>query len=100
LLEELDIKEKYLVFKEVSEGLADTQSEKLLELSESIKDVPADQYQEKLETLKESFISGKNSSDKTVTEETENVIVEDKLEQDHKIPEGLRRALLYKRNNR
>lgn len=45
------------VLADVSEGLADTQKEKLAELAETIEFEDAESYKEKLNTLKESFIS-------------------------------------------
>jgi exonuclease VII large subunit len=44
---------------QVSEGLAQTQKEKLATLSESVEFESEEQYREKLETLKESYFSAK-----------------------------------------
>ena len=43
----------------VSEGLAETQKEKLASLAESVEFESEEEYREKLETLKESYFSGK-----------------------------------------
>ena len=56
------------ILDQVSEGLAVTQKEKLLaSLSESVEFESEDQYREKLETLKESYFSGKAPVAKTET---------------------------------
>ena len=52
----------------ISEGLADTQKEKLATLSESVEFDSEDQYREKLETLKESYFPGKGAPTTTKTE--------------------------------
>ena len=44
----------------VSEGLAETQKEKLASLAESVEFESEEEYREKLETLKESYFSGKS----------------------------------------
>jgi hypothetical protein len=49
------------ILDQVSEGLAQTQKEKLTSLSESVEFESEEQYREKLETLKESYFSGKKS---------------------------------------
>ena len=46
------------IFDSVSEGLADTQKEKLASLSESVEFESETEYREKLETLKESYFQG------------------------------------------
>ena len=55
------------ILDEVSEGLAVTQKEKLASLSESVEFESEAQYREKLETLKESYFSGKAPVAKTET---------------------------------
>ena len=55
------------IFDSVSEGLADTQKEKLASLSESVEFESETEYREKLETLKESYFPGKTSTAKTET---------------------------------
>ena len=49
------------ILDQVSEGLAQTQKEKLASLSESVEFESEGQYREKLETLKESYFSDKKS---------------------------------------
>ena len=55
------------ILDQVSEGLAVTQKEKLASLSESVEFESEAQYREKLETLKESYFSGKAPVAKTET---------------------------------
>ena len=50
------------ILTQVSEGLAQTQKEKLASLSESVEFESEEQYREKLETLKESYFSEENSN--------------------------------------
>jgi len=62
-----------VVLDQVSEGLADTQKEKLASLAESVEFESEDEYREKLETLKESYFSRtapatKASSPQTLSE--------------------------------
>ena len=52
----------------ISEGLADTQKEKLATLSESVVFESEDQYREKLETLKESYFQSKSAPTTAKTE--------------------------------
>ena len=52
----------------VSEGLAQTQKEKLASLSESVEFESEEQYREKLETLKESYFASKKESSVAKTE--------------------------------
>ena len=52
----------------ISEGLADTQKEKLATLSESVVFESEEQYRDKLETLKESYFPGKSVPTATKTE--------------------------------
>jgi hypothetical protein len=56
------------VLDQVSEGLAQTQKEKLASLSESVEFESEDQYREKLETLKESYFASKKESSSAKTE--------------------------------
>ena len=56
------------IFDQISEGLADTQKEKLATLSESVEFDSEEQYREKLETLKESYFPGKSVPTTTKTE--------------------------------
>ena len=55
------------VLSDVSEGLAATQKEKLASLAESVEFESETEYREKLETLKESYFSGKAPVAKTET---------------------------------
>ena len=50
------------ILESVSEGLADTQKEKLASLSESVEFASEQSYREKLETLKESYFPTKSAS--------------------------------------
>jgi len=56
------------VLDQVSEGLAQTQKEKLASLSESVEFESEVQYREKLETLKESYFNQKTVSTQSKTE--------------------------------
>ena len=58
------------IFDQISEGLADTQKEKLATLSESVEFDSEDQYREKLETLKESYFPSKKSAPTQAKSET------------------------------
>ena len=53
---------------QVSEGLAQTQKEKLASLAESVEFESETQYREKLETLKEAYFAPKKQSASTTTE--------------------------------
>ena len=61
------------IFDQVSEGLADTQKEKLASLSESVEFESESQYREKLETLKESYFPGNTpkATGETISETVE-----------------------------
>ena len=71
------------VFAAVSEGLADTQKEKLATLAENVEFESETDYREKLETLKESYFPSKTSAPKNTSENlseevsTEEVISEE-----------------------
>ena len=71
------------VFTAVSEGLADTQKEKLATLAENVEFESETDYREKLETLKESYFPSKASAPKNTSENlseevsTEEVISEE-----------------------
>ena len=56
------------VLDQISEGLAQTQKEKLASLSESVEFESEAQYREKLETLKESYFNQKTVSTQSKTE--------------------------------
>ena len=51
-----------VILADVSEGLAETQKEKLASLSESVEFASEESYREKLETLKESYFPTKSAS--------------------------------------
>ena len=59
-----------VILADVSEGLADTQKEKLASLSESVEFASEAEYREKLETLKESYFPSKKSAPATAKTET------------------------------
>jgi hypothetical protein len=82
LKENIDLKNKVLAhecaesFVELSRGLADTEVEKLAQLSENIEFNSVDQYRNKIQLLKESYFASEGSSEKLgnfLTEETTNV---------------------------
>ena len=56
------------IFDQVSEGLADTQKEKLASLSESVEFESESEYREKLETLKESYFPSNGKSPRAKSE--------------------------------
>ena len=56
------------VLDQVSEGLAQTQKEKLASLAESVEFESEEEYREKLETLKESYFASKPQSSSAKTE--------------------------------
>jgi len=56
------------ILAQVSEGLAQTQKEKLASLSESVEFESEEEYREKLETLKESYFSNKPATSSAKTE--------------------------------
>jgi hypothetical protein len=56
------------IFEQVSEGLADTQKDKLASLSESVEFESEIEYREKLETLKESYFPSRGVSPSARTE--------------------------------
>jgi hypothetical protein len=56
------------ILDQVSEGLAQTQKEKLASLSESVEFESEEQYREKLETLKESYFASKKETSNAKSE--------------------------------
>jgi hypothetical protein len=56
------------IFDEISEGLADTQKDKLASLSESVEFESEEEYREKLETLKEAYFPSRTVSPSARTE--------------------------------
>ena len=59
-----------VILADVSEGLADTQREKLASLSESVEFESEESYREKLETLKESYFASSKGSSPSAKAET------------------------------
>ena len=74
LAEENDQLRCEILFREVTEGMVDTDSEKLRRLSESIEFETVEQFAEKLSVLKENI--GSIGSTENVSEETEEGIEE------------------------
>jgi hypothetical protein len=58
------------ILDQISEGLAVTQKEKLASLAESVEFESEEEYREKLETLKESYFSGKAPAPKVAQQQT------------------------------
>ena len=56
------------IFDEISEGLADTQKDKLASLAESVEFESEEEYREKLETLKEAYFPSRTVSPSAKTE--------------------------------
>ena len=56
------------ILDQISEGLADTQKDKLASLAESVEFESEEAYREKLETLKEAYFPSKVASPKAKTE--------------------------------
>ena len=60
---------------EVSEGLAQTQKEKLASLSEGVEFVSEESYREKIETIKENYFpKTQASSSEDLVEKTETIV--------------------------
>ena len=59
-----------VILADVSEGLAETQKEKLASLSESVEFASEESYREKLETLKESYFPSKKAAPAQAKSET------------------------------
>jgi len=71
------------IFTAVSEGLADTQKEKLATLAENVEFESDADYREKLETLKESYFPSKTSAPKNTSENlSEEVSTDEVIQQD------------------
>lgn len=76
-----------MVFSQVSEGLADTEVEKLKELAEGLEFTDVESFQEKLETLKESYFKKKDDTKETNLEESFiNEVDKDKSKDEKKTP--------------
>ena len=67
------------VFATVSEGLADTQKEKLSSLAENVEFESETDYREKLETLKESYFPSKPSAPKSTSENLSEEVSTDEV---------------------
>ena len=67
------------VFAAVSEGLADTQKEKLATLAENVEFESETDYREKLETLKESYFPSKTSAPKSISENLSEEVSTDEV---------------------
>ena len=67
------------VFAAVSEGLADTQKEKLATLAENVEFESETDYREKLETLKESYFPSKPSAPKSISENLSEEVSTDEV---------------------
>ena len=67
------------IFATVSEGLADTQKEKLATLAENVEFESDTDYREKLETLKESYFPSKTSAPKNTSENLSEEVSTDEV---------------------
>ena len=67
------------IFASVSEGLADTQKEKLATLAENVEFESDTDYREKLETLKESYFPSKTSAPKNTSENLSEEVSTDEV---------------------
>ena len=67
------------IFASVSEGLADTQKEKLATLAENVEFESEEDYREKLETLKESYFPSKTSAPKSTSENLSEEVSTDEV---------------------
>ena len=74
------------VFAAVSEGLADTQKEKLATLAENVEFESETDYREKLETLKESYFPSKTSAPKNTSENLSEEVSTDEVIQEDTTP--------------
>ena len=74
------------VFAAVSEGLADTQKEKLATLAEKVEFESEADYREKLETLKESYFPSKTSAPKNTSENLSEEVSTDEVIQEDTSP--------------
>jgi len=74
------------IFAAVSEGLADTQKEKLATLAENVEFESDTDYREKLETLKESYFPSKTSAPKNTSENLSEEVSTDEVIQEDTTP--------------
>ena len=70
LTQRLSESSAHVILADISEGLAETQKEKLASLSESVEFASEESYREKLETLKESYFPSKKSAPAQAKSET------------------------------
>ena len=68
-----------VIFADVSEGLADTQREKLASLAENVEFESETDYREKLNTLKESYFPAKSSTPKSTSENLSEEVSTDEV---------------------
>ena len=68
-----------VIFADVSEGLADTQREKLASLAENVEFESETDYREKLGTLKESYFPSKSSTPKSTSENLSEEVSTDEV---------------------
>ncbi len=68
-----------VIFEDVSEGLADTQREKLASLAENVEFESETDYREKLNTLKESYFPTKSSTPKSTSENLSEEVSTDEV---------------------
>ena len=68
-----------VIFADVSEGLADTQREKLASLAENVEFESETDYREKLGTLKESYFPTKSSTPKSTSENLSEEVSTDEV---------------------
>ena len=68
-----------VIFADVSEGLADTQREKLASLAENVEFESETDYREKLRTLKESYFPTKSSTPKSTSENLSEEVSTDEV---------------------
>ena len=77
---ELSQYQKEETLRKVSEGLADTEKEKLEKLSEGVDYEDSEQYKEKLEVIKENYFPKTTETAQSLTEEVENTETEEEIE--------------------
>ena len=76
--EELEQYKRYEVIREAASGLAETEVEKLVKLSEDIDFVDEDTFADKVKTIKEAYF--KKSTSETIAESFDEADVEDSME--------------------
>merc|ERR1711981_811675 len=68
-----------VIFADVTEGLADTQKDKLASLAENVEFESETDYREKLGTLKESYFPSKTSAPKSISENLSEEVSTDEV---------------------